>query len=305
VQLSAANQRVLAGFTGYLKAEKGVSKLTLEAYLRDLRQLAESLRGSSLLRATREDVRAFLDRQFASGVDGRSVARKLSTFRHFYRFLLLDKVVKHDPTLNIDSPRQWKVLPKALSRSEVDHVICAPQPKSGRREAAAIALRDRAILETLYAGAVRVSEIIGLRLIDITLDEGCMIVRGKGDKERIVPLGRAAIAAITTYMRDARPVLASGRMSAWLFLARGGHALTRNRVWQLTRDASIGGRHASPHMLRHSAATHMVENGADLRTVQTILGHADIATTQVYTHMKLDHLKGVFRRHHPRGKRAL
>src|SRR5262249_24206251 len=163
----------------YLKAEKGVSQLTLDAYLSDLRQFAESLRGSSLVQAKREDVRAFLDQQFANGVDGRSVDRKLSGLRHFYRFLLLGKAVKHDPTLNIDSPGQWKVLPKSLSRSQVEHVISAPTPKSGTREASAIAWRDRAIMETLYAGAVRVSEIIGLLLIDLTLDEGCMIVRGK------------------------------------------------------------------------------------------------------------------------------
>jgi integrase/recombinase XerD len=292
-------------FSGYLKAEKGLARLTLEAYLRDLGQFAESLGGTSLLQAQREDVRAFMERQFSNQVDGRSVARKLSALRHFYRFLLLDGCVKHDPTLNIDSPRQWRILPKSLSRPEVENMILAPRPKGKSRAAAAIALRDRAIFETLYAGAVRVSEIIGLRLLDINLDEGSMIVRGKGDKERIVPLGQSAVRAIAIYLREGRPMLAARRTPPFLFLARGGHALTRNRIWQLANDASKEGRHTSPHMFRHSAATHMVENGADLRTIQTILGHADIATTQIYTHLQLDHLKGVVRKHHPRGKRVL
>ena len=232
------------------------------------------------------------------------MARKLSALRQFYKFLLLDKIIKHDPTVNIDSPKQWKVLPKALSRPEVDSLLGSPQPKRETKEAAAIALRDRAILETFYAGAVRVSEITGLRMLDLKLDQGFMMVRGKGDKERIVPLGHSAMAAIATYIREGRPVLAGAKTGPCLFVGRSGKGLTRNRVWQVVNEASRFGRHASPHMLRHSAATHMVENGADLRTVQTILGHADISTTQVYTHLKLDHLKGVFRRHHPRGKRT-
>ncbi len=298
------SERQLNAFLNYLKVEKGLAPLTLDAYARDLRQFASHLAKALLVAAKREDVRAFLDKQFANGTDARSVARKISALRQFYKFLLLDKVIKHDPTINIDSPKQWKVLPKALSRQEVNALLETPRPKRDSKAAAAIALRDRAILETFYAGAVRVSEITGLRILDLKLDQGYVIVRGKGDKERIAPIGQSAIAAISAYLREGRPVLAGVKQAPWLYIGRGGKGLTRNRVWQLVNEASRSGRHASPHMLRHSAATHMVENGADLRTVQTILGHADISTTQVYTHMKLDHLKGVFRRHHPRGKRA-
>ena len=159
------------------------------------------------------------------------------------------------------------------------------------------------MLEMFYAGALRVSEIIGVKLEDLKLDLGYVLVRGKGDKERIVPLGRSAQDAVAEYLKHARPVLAKAKGSPLLFLGRGAHKLTRQRVWQMVGAASLAaGRHASPHMLRHSCATHMVENGADLRTVQTILGHADISTTQVYTHLALDRLKSVYQKHHPRAK---
>ena len=166
-----------------------------------------------------------------------------------------------------------------------------------------MAARDHAMLEVFYAAALRVSEIVGVKLEDLKLDLGYLLVRGKGDKERIVPLGKGAQDALTHYMKSARPILAKGKSSPLLFLGRGGRKLTRQRVWQMVRAASAGaGRNASPHMLRHSCATHMVENGADLRTVQTILGHADISTTQVYTHLALDRLKSVYQKHHPRAK---
>jgi len=159
------------------------------------------------------------------------------------------------------------------------------------------------MLEVFYAGALRVSEIINVKLEDLKLEMGYVLVRGKGDKERIVPLGRAAQEVVQLYLREARPVLAAGKSSPTLFIARGSKRITRQRVWQLVNAASAqSGRHASPHMLRHSCATHMVENGADLRTVQTILGHADISTTQVYTHLALDRLNRVYKQHHPRSK---
>jgi integrase/recombinase XerD len=168
----------------------------------------------------------------------------------------------------------------------------------------ALAARDRAMLEMLYGGALRVSELVGVGLEDVKLEQGYVLVRGKGDKERIVPLGRAAVESLQAYLTGPRAVLAGGRGSSLLFVGRRGRRLTRQRVWQMVRAASqASGRTASPHMLRHSCATHMVENGADLRTVQTILGHADISTTQVYTHIALDRLKTVYREHHPRAKR--
>jgi len=321
---SPANAGVLAGFLDYLRIEKGLAPLSISAYTTDLGQFAEFLekRKRHLLTARRSDVREFLQQLFSHQVDGRSVGRKLSALRHLYRYLLLDKRIEHDPTLNIESPRQWKVLPKSLARDEVEATLGGPSasPVSGRRskDAPALVTRDRAMLELLYAGGLRVSELVTAKLEDLKLESGYMLVRGKGDKERIVPLGKPAQDALTQYLASGRPALAQGRIaktaknettapsmktSPLLFIARGGRKLTRQRAWQMVGKASAAsGRHASPHMLRHSCATHMVENGADLRTVQTILGHADISTTQVYTHLALDRLRTVYQKHHPRAK---
>ncbi|HYA64538.1 MAG TPA: tyrosine recombinase [Candidatus Sulfotelmatobacter sp.] len=329
---SEANAGVLSGFLDYLRIEKGLAALSISAYTTDIGQFAEFLekRKRVLLTARRSDVREFLQQLFSHQVDGRSVGRKLSALRHLYRFLLLDKRIEHDPTLNIESPRQWKVLPKALARDEMEATLQAPlatrnagQPQG--KLSAALAVRDRAMLEVFYAGALRVSEMINAKLEDLKLEAGYMLVRGKGDKERVVPLGKSAQDALREYLAEARPVLTETRSShvsqrrrdvghprssnlgsensPLLFVVRGGRRLTRQRVWQMVRAASArSGRKASPHMLRHSCATHMVENGADLRTVQTILGHADISTTQVYTHLALDRLRSVYQKHHPRAK---
>lgn len=321
---SDANPGVLSGFLDYLRIEKGLAPLSLSAYTTDIFQFAEFLekRKRLLLTARRTDVREFLQQLFSHQVDGRSVGRKLSALRHLYRYLLLDKKIDHDPTLNIESPRQWKVLPKSLARDEMEVTLAAPLRRGNTsrqtQEPPALAARDRAMLEVLYAGALRVSEVINAKLEDLKLDAGYMLVRGKGDKERVVPLGRSAQTALTEYLTHSRPLLAAGKRAAvavaagaraaitnspLLFIARGGRRLTRQRVWQMVGTASAAsGRHASPHMLRHSCATHMVENGADLRTVQTILGHADISTTQVYTHLALDRLRTVYQKHHPRAK---
>jgi integrase/recombinase XerD len=312
---------VLASFLDYLRIEKGLAPLSVSAYTTDISQFAEFLekRKRALLTAQRNDVREFLQQLFANQVEGRSVGRKLSALRHLYRYLLLDKKIEHDPTLNIESPRQWKVLPKSLARDEMESTLAAPGLRHNAtrtqetKGSAALAVRDQAMLEVLYAGALRVSEIVDAKLEDLKLDAGYMLVRGKGDKERVVPLGKSAQDALTEYLAKARPVLATAKRSSTvstllkgsplLFLARGAHKLTRQRVWQVVRAASAAsGRKASPHMLRHSCATHMVENGADLRTVQTILGHADISTTQVYTHLALDRLRTVYQKHHPRAK---
>ena len=328
---SEANSRVLSGFLDYLRIEKGLAALSISAYTTDICQFAEFMekRKRVLLTARRSDVREFLQQLFSCQVDGRSVGRKLSALRHLYRYLLLDKRIEHDPTLNIESPRQWKVLPKSLARDEVESTLASPLKalESGHRktkDAAALAARDRAMLELLYAGALRVTEVVTATLEDLKLESGYMLVRGKGDKERIVPLGKPAQDALSEYLKNGRPVFAEMRASRnphvsqekrdmgrpvvtknspLLFIARGGRKLTRQRVWQMVGAASAAsGRHASPHMLRHSCATHMVENGADLRTVQTILGHADISTTQVYTHLALDRLRTVYQKHHPRAK---
>jgi len=315
---SEANALVLSGFLDYLRIEKGLARLSIAAYTTDISQFGQFLekRKRELLNARRNDVREFLQQLFSNRVDGRSVGRKLSAMRHLYRYLLLDKKIEHDPTLNIESPRQWKVLPKSLARDEVEATLAAPanQHKAERRDSAALVLRDRATVELLYAGALRVSELTTATLEDLKLEAGYMLVRGKGDKERIVPLGKPAQDALTEYLANGRPNLArrvskSGKSGAapvktpFLFIAGGGRKLTRQRIWQMVGKASAAsGRHASPHMLRHSCATHMVENGADLRTVQTILGHADISTTQIYTHLALDRLRSVYQKHHPRAK---
>jgi len=300
-----ANARVVSGFLDYLKIEKGLARLTLAAYTTDIGQFAGFLekRKRTLLSARRNEVRDFIQQLFSCQVDGRSVGRKLSALRHLYKYLLLDKLIEHDPTLNLDSPKQWKVLPKSLSREEMEAILGGGRRSSERVNSQALFARDRAMLEVFYAGALRVSEMISVKLEDLKLDPGYVLVRGKGDKERIVPLGKSAQEALAAYMAGPRQALAPGRNTPWLFFGRTGEPLTRQRVWQMVRAASLAtGRKASPHMLRHSCATHMVENGADLRTVQTILGHADISTTQVYTHLALDRLKNVYRKHHPRAK---
>jgi integrase/recombinase XerD len=322
---SKANSDVLSSFLDYLRIEKGLAPLSVSAYTTDICQFAPFLEKHkrTLLNARRTDVREFLQQLFSHQVDPRSVGRKLSALRHLYRYLLLDKKIDHDPTLNIDSPNQWKILPKSLAKDEMEATLAAPLkrltvPARQTKTSLELAMRDRAMLEVFYAGALRVSEIVDAKLEDLKLEAGYMLVRGKGDKERVVPLGRSAQDALREYMVQSRPVLAAAKQTALpkstatagparnsplLFIARGARRLTRQRVWQMVRAASAAsGRHASPHMLRHSCATHMVENGADLRTVQTILGHADISTTQVYTHLAMDRLRTVYQKHHPRAK---
>jgi integrase/recombinase XerD len=317
---SDANSRTLSAFLDYLRVERGSAKLTIAAYTSDLAQFAEFLEKRHILLsgARREDVRQYIQELFSNALDGRSVGRKLSAIRHLYRHLLLDGKIDKDPTLNIDLPKQWKVLPKALSRSEVGAMLAGTtlagktlaetalsntKPRNETALRQALALRDRAMIELLYAGGVRVFEVSDARLEDLKLDMGYILVRGKGDKERMVPLGVPAQQALQQYLKNSREVISRKKNSSLLFLGTGARRLTRQRIWQLVGKASLSsGRHASPHMLRHSCATHMVENGADLRTVQTILGHSDISTTQIYTHVALDRLKSVYAKHHPRAK---
>jgi integrase/recombinase XerD len=313
---AVGNARAVREYLGYLRVEKGMRPATCEAYVRDLEQFAEQLetRDGLLLTAVEDDVRGFMAHLRGNHVDPRSVARKLSCLRGFYRWLLLDKRISHDPTVTIETPATWMVLPKSIAESDVSEALdrsaaAARNTDSAERSrfAAALALRDSAILELLYAGGLRVGEIVALGEEDLHLDQARAQVRGKGDKERIVPLGRRAVEALDEYVKRGRPALARTGMQRALFLSIRGHALTRQWVWEMVRGAfgSLDGstHKASPHMLRHSCATHMVGHGADLRSVQTLLGHADIGTTQVYTHVAMEHLKRVHREHHPRGKR--
>jgi integrase/recombinase XerD len=316
------NLPLLKDYQAYLRVEKGLRPLTCEAYDSDLKTFAEFLEGRHgvLLTAAQQDVAAFLENLRSHAIESRSAARKLSCIRGFYKWLLLDRRIHHDPTINIESPKAWKVLPKSLAEPEVAEMLERAAMAASHPQARATALRDQAILELLYAGGLRVSEVTSLSTGDLALDAGRVQVRGKGDKERIVPLGRSALAALEQYLREGRPHLArissarkrnaarvdsSGhdapRQDATrLFLSLRGMPLTRQWVWHLVKMAD---GHASPHMLRHSCATHMVEHGADLRSVQLLLGHADISTTQIYTHLALGRLKAVVRQYHPRGAR--
>lgn len=297
-------------YSDYLRVEKGLRPASVEAYVRDAEQFAEyvEVRGGRLegvlISATQAEVSGFMQELKANGVESRSVARKLSALRGFFRWLLVDKRIVHDPTVNIETPASWKVLPKALAEMEVNGMLERTGNAASAADADGLALRDHAILEMLYAGGLRVGEICALKVEDVRLDLQWAQVRGKGDKDRIVPLGRKACEALEQYLERGRPGLikqGTGMQRA-MFLSIRGKALTRQWVWEMVRSCSDG-KHASPHMLRHSCATHMVERGADLRSVQTLLGHADISTTEIYTHVALGHLKAVHRKHHPRGRR--
>jgi integrase/recombinase XerD len=324
------NLQLLRDYQAYMRVEKGLRPLTVEAYGGDLKTFAEFLdqRHGVLVTAQQQDVAAFLENLRDHNIDERSMARKLSCLRGFYKWLLLDRRIHHDPTVNIESPKAWRVLPKSLAETEMISLLERAGRAAQHPQARATQLRDRAILELLYAAGLRVSEVTDLTTGDLALDLGRVHVRGKGDKERIVPLGRTAIEALEIYLRDGRPHLAclssnrkQPRVSAdlrastkiqsirpeavqqdklRLFLSKRGLALTRQWIWAMVKAADPK---ASPHSIRHSCATHMVEHGADLRSVQLLLGHADISTTQVYTHLALGRLKAVHREHHPRAKR--
>jgi integrase/recombinase XerD len=303
---------LLREYVTHLRVERGLRPLSCEAYLRDLEMFAEFLEGGgaggvgvkTFLSAEQDDVSGFMQHLREHGVQSRSIARKLSCVRGFYKWLLMDKRVTRDPTVNIESPSSWKVLPKSLAESEVSEMLGKTGAAARAGDASGAALRDHAMLELLYAGGLRVGEIVALRQEDLRLETASVQVRGKGDKERIVPIGRSAVEALEAYvLRGRRELLSGGRgLERALFLSVRGRPLTTQAVWQMVRGVNS---HASPHKLRHSMATHMVEHGADLRTVQTLLGHADIATTQVYTHLAIDRLKTVHRMCHPRATRRV
>ena len=308
---AVGNRRLMKEYVAYLQVEKGLRPNSVAAYGRDLEQFAEFLEGRDgvLAGATQAEVSGFVAHLGAHSVEARSVARKLSGLRGFYRWLQMDGRVEADPTVNVESPAKWKVLPKSLGEAELAGMLArmgdaARQADEGGA-GPALRLRDHAILELLYAGGLRVGEICALRVEDFRADVQRMTVRGKGDKERLVPVGDQAVRALEVYLERGRPglVRVGGGMQRAMFLSVRGRALTRQWVWMMVRGASEDGR-ASPHMLRHSCATHMVEHGADLRTVQVFLGHADIGTTEVYTHVALGRLKAVHRAHHPRGKKS-
>ncbi len=291
----------LDNFLNYLKVEKGLSLHTLDAYGRDLANYLEFLQNAAVTspdKIGQQQVLRFLAAQKTAGLAPRSRARTLSALRTFHRFLLREKYADLDPTALIESPRTVQPLPKLLSQAEVERLLAAPQGES------VLVLRDRAMLEVLYATGMRVSELVGLRLGDLKLDIGCVNAFGKGGKQRLIPLGEVALEILQDYLHNGRPQLQTVEIVDQLFLNRRGKSLSRQGFWKtLQRYALLAGitQNVYPHMLRHSFATHLLENGADLRAVQTMLGHVDISTTQIYTHVIQERLKQIHQQFHPRG----
>jgi len=291
-------------FLEMLIAERGASGNTVDAYKRDLRDFAGSLvkRKQSLGSASSDDIRAYLDLLEQSGMAPRTAARRLSAIRQFYRFLYSEGDRGDDPSTAVDSPRQGRPLPKILSETEVDLLLAAARNKDG-----VDGLRLTCLLEILYASGLRVSELVALPLASVARDPRVLIVRGKGGKERMVPLTDAARDAIIAYKEARGSYLPEGATSAFLFPSRSseGH-LTRRRMGQLLKDLAIASglnpAAVSPHVLRHAFATHLLDHGADLRSVQQMLGHADISTTQIYTHVLTERLKALVAEHHPLAK---
>lgn len=284
-----------------LAVERGLAANTISNYARDLARLADFLETEGLKDPGRADallIRKYLRSLHQRGLGPRSVARNLSAVRGFYRFLVTEGAIKESPALLVESPKIGRKIPDFLSIEDVDRLIQTPDVK------APLGLRDRTMLEVLYATGLRVSELVHLRLEQIDLEVGYLRTIGKGDKERIVPLGETASDWLARYQEQARGIILKKRSSAFLFITNRGGPMTREAFWHLIkrhgRKAGIRSR-ISPHVLRHSFATHLLEGGADLRSVQAMLGHADISTTEIYTHVSKKRLREMIKRHHPRG----
>jgi integrase/recombinase XerD len=291
-------------FLSYMRVEKGLAQNTILAYGRDLRRFAEFLRKRHKVRmedVTREDIVDFLSNLYKEKLDSRSVARFLVSLRGLFKFAMMENLVTTDPTENLESPKIRSSLPTYLRVDEIDKLLEAPNL------ATSIGLRDRAMLEVLYSTGLRVSELLNLRISDIDMRIGCVRCIGKGDKERLVPIGRKAIESVEQYLAQGRPKFARPSSppphNQVLFLTSIGRRLSRVGIWKILHDYGVRlglrGR-LTPHKLRHSFATHLLERGADLRSVQLMLGHADISTTQIYTHVVEERLKQIYKAHHPR-----
>jgi integrase/recombinase XerD len=291
-------------FLSYARVEKGLSQNTILAYGRDLKRFAGFLalrHKTKIDEVNREDVVDFLSSLYKQKMDSRSVARYLVSLRSVFKYALMEELVRVDPTENLESPKIRQSLPTYLRVEEVDRLLTAPHA------ATPIGLRDRAMLEVLYSTGLRVTELLNLRLSDVDMRMGCVRCIGKGDKERLVPIGRKAITAVEEYLAQSRPrLLRPGTPAAHsqvLFLTQTGRRLSRITIWKMMHDygVKLGLRaRLTPHTLRHSFATHLLEGGADLRSVQIMLGHADISTTQIYTHVVEERLKEIYKAHHPR-----
>jgi len=296
-----SNDTLIDRFCDALWLEDGLADLTLAAYRRDLRAFGDWLekqRSRELNAVAAGDIEAYLAWRFARKTRPRSAARYTSSLKRFYRHLLRENLIASDPTINLDSPKLPRSLPKSLTETEVEALLDVPDADTP------LGLRDRAMLEVLYATGLRVSELVGLRLTAVSLDAGVLRVTGKGNKERLVPLGEEAVNWVGRYLQQSRPALMERKQCDQLFVTARGAAMTRQAFWYLIkRHARAAGltRPLSPHTLRHAFATHLLNHGADLRVVQMLLGHADISTTQIYTHVARERLKRLHAAHHPRG----
>ncbi len=287
----------LRGFLAYLQTECGLSVNTLAGYRRDVTRFLDSIGGRDPSQAKTEDVEHFLQGEKARGLEVSSIARALVAVRMFYRFLASEGLGSDAAVALIETPRIWKRLPNFLTVQEVTKLLATPKGRTP------LAIRDRALLEAFYAAGARVAEVAALKINDVKLDLGLVILFGKGEKERVVPLGRPAMAAINDYLANARAKLANSQSDDTLFLGLRGRRLSRKHIWRLVKKyASLAGirKNVHPHTLRHSFATHLLEGGADLRTVQEMLGHSSIQTTEVYTHVDRARLKAIHHKFHPR-----
>jgi integrase/recombinase XerD len=293
-------ESLIERFIDGLWAERGLSDNSLQGYRHDLHCLSRALktRGKTLVEAEREDLLAVLAAEVGKGKSPRSISRYLSAYRQFYGWLVREGTIGSDPVALIESPKIGRGLPKALSEEQVESLLTAPDPSRP------LGLRDRAMLELMYATGLRVSELVGLELGNLNLNQGVVRVIGKGQKERLVPIGDEARASLLSYLQEARPELLKGAQTGSVFVTARKAGMTRQAFWYMVRryarDCGIQQK-LSPHMLRHSFATHLLNHGADLRVVQLLLGHSDLSTTQIYTHIAREGLKRLHETHHPRG----
>lgn len=297
--MSASDPALLDAFIDHLWLEDGLSRNTLDSYRRDLQLFADWLqkKNLSLAGAQQTEIQQYLAVKFPKSKP-RSISRLIASLRRFYRYALRENQVPADPTLQIDSPKLPRSLPKSLTEEDVEALLAAPDINQ------ALGLRDRAMLEILYACGLRVSELVSLKVTEVSLNEGVIRVTGKGSKTRLVPMGEEAVDWVARYLKESRPAILQRQLSDSLFVTQRGESMTRQAFWYLIKRYAVKAgikKHLSPHVLRHAFATHLLNHGADLRVVQMLLGHADISTTQIYTHVARERLKQLHAMHHPRG----